>query len=369
MLKHLSLALLLLASNTNQVTAQVTIGLDKAPNTGALLQLQNLTSSGNVTSNKGLGLPRVQLEDKLKLLPMLSATDAIDPNMKLTHKGLLVYNTGHLYYPYCKGLYVWDGSEWQPLTKKEEIAAQPTITDGENNTYTYQKIGDKYWLTQNVRSITEYAEGVTLLNTTGRIVSINPGYQGSVTGNGKGIIVGLNLNQPIPDPDETIEYYERLVGTPTPTKITLTRNEFANKFGFIYSQTASRKACPAGWRFPTEADWNNLAVSLGGWAVAGKRLKAENIEYISVDIATPTVWDAYSRCDSRNSGFNALPSGATDILNGSNVLHFGLNTRWWTDTNNKAVGLDIGQDQLLTWNNLNTFHYPVRCVRDTDPKQ
>lgn len=46
------------------------------------------------------------------------------------------------------------------------------------------------------------------------------------------------------------------------------------KYGRFYSLKSARKACPAEWRLPTPMDWSVLIYSMGGEAVAGKKLKS-----------------------------------------------------------------------------------------------
>jgi len=59
------------------------------------------------------------------------------------------------------------------------------------------------------------------------------------------------------------------------------------KYGRLYNWTNAMKACPAGWRLPSDEEWDKLAVaaggkplidisSLDGWSGAGKKLKSEN---------------------------------------------------------------------------------------------
>ena len=299
---------------------------------------------------------------------MLTGSDLTDSEKTREHVGLTVYNTNDLYYPYCKGIYVWDGEKWEPLIKQEE-KPQPYVVDGEGNKYTYKKLGNKYWLTQNVRTVTIHGEGMTLINKASdpasvQGIAINPGYYNVTTA---GIGVGLSIAEPIPDPQTEIAYREKRIGDRLATEIRMTREEFADKFGFLYSQEYSQLACPTGWRFPTETDWNDLFAALGGIAVAGKKMKSDYVEYTSID-GKIAVWDGYSMCSSENSGFNALPGGATNSNTHLSVLHFALNTRWWSEVSKKAYGLDINSVAVNGYTNLNQFRYPVRCVRDTDPQ-
>lgn len=356
------------------ISGQVTIGSDETPAAGAILQLKQPGSfSNNATATRGLLLPRVALTDRFLLTPMLTGSDLTDLTQNKDHIGLTVYNTNDLYYPYCKGLYVWDGTKWEPFMRKKSVP-EPYIVDGEGNKYTYKKIGNKYWLTQNVRTVTVNGEGTTLINKTSDAstiqgIAINPGYQDVTTA---GIAVGLSITEPIPNPEMEIEYSEKRVGDNTTTVIKMTRKEFADKFGFLYSQQYSQLACPKEWRLPTETDWNDLFTALGGIAQAGKRMKSDYIEYTSTD-GKKVVWDGYSMCSPENSGFNALPSGATNSNTHLSVLHFALNTRWWSEVSKKAYGLDVNaipanSDKVNVYTNLNAFRYPVRCVRDTSPE-
>lgn len=117
---------------TSQVDAQVTIGSNDAPSKGALLDLTNLPGG---IANKGMALPRVELTDKDKLFPMFDGITGTDYTQGIAtfdkatqdsnHVGLTVYNTDK-----CtlkgKGIYVWNGSEWQLL--HEENTFTPTLS-------------------------------------------------------------------------------------------------------------------------------------------------------------------------------------------------------------------------------------------------
>ncbi|MCL2219720.1 MAG: hypothetical protein FWB94_07545, partial [Chitinispirillia bacterium] len=57
------------------------------------------------------------------------------------------------------------------------------------------------------------------------------------------------------------------------------------KYGRLYNWDDAMTACPAGWRVPSDEDWDSLVVAVGGqrvedgygdyyWEVAGKKLKS-----------------------------------------------------------------------------------------------
>lgn len=105
--------LLIFILSPNTLGAQVTIGSVLKPNRGALLDLKQ---EGITT--KGLGLPRVTLKDTDKL----TIGENVIPNEGTTwsqHAGLLVYNVNRCFEKGGDGVYVWDGSIWQRLPKRE----------------------------------------------------------------------------------------------------------------------------------------------------------------------------------------------------------------------------------------------------------
>ncbi len=166
--------------NTLCLQAQVTIGSDKAPVNGALLQLkENVTDADPLTNaTKGLLLPRVKLSnltptnDKELAESIGNTTDSYGIN---THIGLVVYNVNPPKRDkLCRleglplGLYVWNGQQWQPLneskgekrTRKVEEDVREVTDDGtqitisyngEVTSYRYSKFGDAgTWMTENL---------------------------------------------------------------------------------------------------------------------------------------------------------------------------------------------------------------------------
>lgn len=109
-----------------QASAQVTIGIEETPESGALLQVKNLKNvqNGSINATKGVLLPRVEIlsttinstyTDLSKTLNS-SSTEAWD---KKDLTALTVYNVREdLANNICPGLYTWDGTEWQRIGKK-----------------------------------------------------------------------------------------------------------------------------------------------------------------------------------------------------------------------------------------------------------
>jgi len=88
---------------STELAAQVTIGAEKAPEKGALLELYG--------TKKGLQLPRVKLVSLTRLEPQ-----GVTGTWNTTkHTGLWVYNMADDNSEICEGPYIWDGAKWNRL--------------------------------------------------------------------------------------------------------------------------------------------------------------------------------------------------------------------------------------------------------------
>lgn len=165
---------------------QITIGLLDDPVEAALLDLRtqetnnpsSVTDVNNITSIKGgLGLPRVMLENRRTLEPMISPTDPLwtSPSSKLKekHAGLIVYNIKVS--PdtetdpdriFRQGVYSWDGKLWLPAYQGKKFfpcpafnLPLPTISRSTDNDFTYDlyaeykkqfvQIGNSHFVSNN----------------------------------------------------------------------------------------------------------------------------------------------------------------------------------------------------------------------------
>ena len=141
-----TLVFLLLAAMCGTAYGQVTIGAGIKPVNGALLDLKENDSNGDVTATKGMMLPRVKLTEPDKLYPMFE--NAAQPGTPAAgyddaakkkaqddiHTGLTVYNLGQCDGKFARGVYTWTGTEWIQLTKN------PVLTSGGNPTLTFNPV-------------------------------------------------------------------------------------------------------------------------------------------------------------------------------------------------------------------------------------
>lgn len=171
--------LMLLLSPFTFLSAQVTIGSAIRPEKGALLDLkEHAPVADNRTSDKGLLLPRVNLDARNSLSPIIADNDPDIANLKRTHTGLMVYNlstTSVLETDPVKilkpGIYTWNGTLWTMYIDNTQrmdskffympsfnlpIHTLGTRTFNLYNEYArqFQKAGNSAWASSNT-SLTE----------------------------------------------------------------------------------------------------------------------------------------------------------------------------------------------------------------------
>lgn len=121
---------MLMASITTQ--AQVTIGMNNAPQNGALLDLKQYepAASSNATATKGLIYPRMNLTNVDELYPMYGSADPVytanKADLKRKHTGLTVYNLT-VNKDFTEGLYVWNGLKWLKLITEIPVSQTTAI--------------------------------------------------------------------------------------------------------------------------------------------------------------------------------------------------------------------------------------------------
>lgn len=107
-----------------------------------------------------------------------------------------------------------------------------------------------------------------------------------------------------------------------------------------------------GWHVPTNDEWTALANAVGGTGVAGTRLKAANVDWVSSWGGT----DDY--------GFTVLPAG---YYNGS-FIYVGSNAYFWTITESGSGAYSRGFDTGATVYQYTGNKYSgnsVRLVKDS----
>lgn len=129
-------------------------------------------------------------------------------------------------------------------------------------------------------------------------------------------------------------------------------------YGKLYNWYAvedTRNVCPVGWHVPTLDEWTQLVEFLGGWNIAGSKMKSIESQFWSDPVTDAT----------NESGFNGLPGGDR----GLGFSGLGLWCNWWTSTQfsstlSRFVQIHGNQTSVGTPNSSLETGLSIRCKRD-----
>jgi len=193
----------------------------------------------------------------------------------------------------------------------------------DNDVYTTVKIGDQFWMVENLK-VTHYRNGDNI-----PLVTDNEQWDRTT-----GAYCDYNNNTTISD-----------------------------IYGYLYNWYAvndSRNIAPLGWHIPSDSEWQILIDYLGGDDVAGNKMKEIGISH----------WNPTNTGATNESGFTALPGGLREA---SGSFHYqGYTGYWWSSTSNdtkSAWGRDMNCNQSQVSRSTfssqsKKYGYSVRCVKD-----
>jgi uncharacterized protein (TIGR02145 family) len=200
-----------------------------------------------------------------------------------------------------------------------------TVTDIDGNTYKTIRIGDQWWMAENLRT-TRYRNGdsISLVSGSSEWIQTDTGaccYYGNDSGN-------------------------------------------IRTFGRLYNWYAVkdiRIMAPAGWHIPSDAEWTILAAFLGGDSVAGGKLKEGGYLH----------WASPNSGGTNETGFTAPAGGyRTGTVSGA---YYGLGQygNWWSSSRLEndspyAWARELGYQhaKIITINLDLNNGCSVRCVKD-----
>jgi uncharacterized protein (TIGR02145 family) len=197
------------------------------------------------------------------------------------------------------------------------------VTDIDGFVYDTVVIGSQTWLKQNLRTA-RYRNGDSIptgLNNTA--------WQNTTSG-----AYAINNNDPVND-----SLYGKLYNW--------------------YTVADSRGLCPTGWHVPSDAEWTTLENFLGGFSIAGGKMKAVS-----------SLWASPNTGAINSSGFSGLPGGARVNLGGFGGV--GNDGYWWSSTHYFGSGawyFYLGYDgaNSARGNNNIAGGFSVRCMRNVAP--
>ena len=289
---RISLAILVaMLLHTSILLAQVTIGSNEVPASGALLQLKDVTqiSDDNANSSKGLMMPRMELNAVDQLFPMFDEVqgqyyrkDGIDFDKATednSHRGLMVFNVKESD-ELCRGLHVWDGNYWVPvkINPQENVVnydpATGILKDIQGNSYTTGTFGTAgVWMTQNLRQ-TKYLKCGELRDFKTNTAGQDSDYERQF---GYPNLLGQSISDP--------SYYNAR------TELGLLYNWCAatNRINATSDEVAIdvrvQGICPAGWHIPSIQEYVALI----------NEINQNTSKYASVaDINAANIYDSHS---------------------------------------------------------------------------
>jgi uncharacterized protein (TIGR02145 family) len=209
----------------------------------------------------------------------------------------------------------------EDLEKMLLESGQYKISDIEGNLYRVVKIGDQYWIAENLKT-TRYNDGSPI-----PLVSDNAEWQNSNTA--------------------SYCWYSN------------DKNLYFDTYGALYNLYAikTEKLCPEGWHVSNYDEWNQLCNYIGGFADAGGKLKEIGISNWQTPNTGAT--DSYK--------FTARPGG----FRGDDGFFYELGRfgYWWGphfDDTGVYQSFIMGYNSMIVFN----YHsspkngYSVRCVKD-----
>jgi uncharacterized protein (TIGR02145 family) len=136
---------------------------------------------------------------------------------------------------------------------------------------------------------------------------------------------------------------------------------YKDSYGALYNWYAvnTGKLAPKGWHVATVNDWIVLENYVGGWNMAGGKLKEVG----------PTHWASPNTGATNETGFSALPGGAR--VSSGGFYDMGKYGQWWATM---LGGESVPPNFVMKYNSADltpggyfgdeTFGLSVRCVRD-----
>lgn len=126
-----------------------------------------------------------------------------------------------------------------------------------------------------------------------------------------------------------------------------------------YAVNDPRGLAPAGWHVPTDSEWDTLIEFLGGYGIAGGKLKAT------------TMWSAPNAFADNSSGFTALPGGMRAYNDNITFYYVGSYGNWWTSSNEgglPAFAWKRAIHYLSEWVSRGEAYmysgFSVRCIKN-----
>ena len=253
-------------------------------------------------------------------------------------EGMLVYTSD------SDVLLVFDGIWWKRLDGSNDQYLSPpipctgTFTDIDGNSFQGVEIGNQCWMDRNL-TVTHYPNGEVI-----PYITENTAWGDLADDNSA----------------DAYCYYNNLAGDygALYSYAAAIADDWTRDNEVVINGQGAQGICPDGWHLPTDAEWTQLTIFLGGESVAGGKLKEAGL----------THWVNPNSGATNASGFTALPGGLRGSYNGT-FSSPGYDGYWWS-----ATGYSSGSAwrRYLSYGSANVYRsysnksngFSVRCVRD-----
>jgi len=208
-----------------------------------------------------------------------------------------------------------------------------TVTDIDGNTYQAIKIGDQWWMAENLK-VTHYRNGEEIPNIT----------------------------------DPTTWWSDLTTGAYCEYNNAINNVAVYGRLYNWYAVADSQEIAPVGWRVPTDAEWKQLEMSLGMSQVQADAPGIRGTtEGAKMKEAGTTHWFS-PNTGSNESGFSGLPGGYRGSF--GTFYHMGSYAYFWSST---EVGSDYAWRRDLNNSSSGVGRYSsvnkhcgfsLRCIKD-----
>jgi len=299
-------------SNVIPTVKDATIGFITSES--AMSQCEVISDGGAPVTSKGV----CWNTEKLPTLNNSHTSDGTGINTFVSTITRLLANTTYYLRPYAKNTAgTGYGKEVSFKTLQDS-----TVTDIDGNVYHTIVIDTQVWLVENLKT-------TTFLN-----------------------------GDPIPNVPDTAVWRQLSEGA----YCNYNNDEnYAAKFGRLYnwfSVNDSRKLAPVGWHVPGDSEWNTLVTSLGGYDIAGGKMKTTGTGY----------WQSPNTGATNEIGFTGMPGGRRYYYDGT-FIKMGELGFIWSASEDEVVYGGVG---ILHYNTAelegDSYSKPngmsVRCLKD-----
>ena len=197
-----------------------------------------------------------------------------------------------------------------------------TMIDQDGNVYKTVKIGDQWWMAENLK-VTHYRNGDAIPNVT-----------------------------------DNTEWADLSTGAYCAYD---NDENNADIYGYLYNWYAvddSRNIAPTGWHVPTDDEWADLVTYLGGNSVAGGKLKEADTAH----------WNSPNTGATNESGFSALPGGYRNYFL-SRFYGMSSSANFWSTIEAshsyaKTIHLYYDESSVSLTDSCKYHGYSVRLIKD-----